>query len=261
MIKNIDYRILVIFIFAFTANILISQDPCSARNTSVQMDPVQENEPPSLNVTGTGISKTNADTVNLTVTVESKNVSADDASSTNASISQKVTDALKSNGIQDKDIQTSGFNIFPDYEYDDTQKKSILVGYVVTNTLDITVRKISEVGNIIDLVVSKSDKNEKNTISVGSVRFSLEDIDSSLTESLQKAVQDARKKANIVANAANKNITGVKNIIITSDSSFKEPEPKLGSAFDGGGAGVSTNIQPREISVSSSVSITYTLDK
>ncbi|EKD88942.1 MAG: hypothetical protein ACD_34C00264G0004, partial [uncultured bacterium] len=91
---------------------------------------------------------------------------ADDVSTAldnNNAQANAVAQALKDQGVEAKDIQTTSFNVYPmqDYGMDGTISRSY---YVVENTVYITVRDLSKLGTLLDAVV-KSGANTINSIS------------------------------------------------------------------------------------------------
>ena len=206
----------------------------------------------TLSVTGVGESKAKPDIAIINISVDKKGRTASEAASTNAFATQKLIDALEKTGIPEKDIQTSNISIYPIYKTTpggfETEQK--IIGYQATNSLSTTIRKISDVGRIIDLIVLTGD------YTISGVTFSLEKDDDAEADSLKKAVTDAKRKADIVATQASKTITGIKSISIGGGST-----PIFKSGLGAFAEGVSTPVLPGDITVSSSVSIEYTLSK
>lgn len=205
----------------------------------------------TLSANGSGEVKATPDIASISVGVLTKGKTAADAVSANSVASQKLLDALHSSGITDKDIQTSSISVYPMYKnspqgFDD---QNTIIGYQANNQLTATIRKVADVGKIIDSI------SLAGNFSVGGVNFSLDNDDAFQSEALAKAVSDARKKADAVAKAAGVTITGVKNINVDSFGA-----PKIfGAAADAGVS--STQVLPGDVTVSASVNIQYLLSK
>lgn len=103
---------------------------------------------------------------------------------------------LKTNGIDDKDVQTSGFNVGPRYGNDSSQPPKV-IGYEVTNTVTATVRKLDALGGLLDAVVN-TGANQINGIS-----FGLADTKPLQDEARKAAVAEAAHKADVLTAAAN----------------------------------------------------------
>ncbi|HID57543.1 TPA: DUF541 domain-containing protein, partial [Candidatus Poribacteria bacterium] len=146
-----------------------------------------------IQVTGTGSVLADPDVaiLNMGVSVERRSVkeAADEA----AEAMEKVISSLKGRGVADEDIQTQNFSIQPQYDYVDG--KQILRGYKVINTLRVKIRDLSSVGEIIDEVVIAGG----NSLRVNSILFSIDDPGKAHEEARVKAMEDARRKAEILA--------------------------------------------------------------
>ena len=136
------------------------------------------------------------------VTEAATSKSAQDANSIK---SQKVVNFLKGQGIADKDIKTSGYNVYPQYSYprpcpmmldksgvtypciqDDQQKIS---GYQVTQSFEVKIRNLDNIGVILDGLVAQG-ANQVNNLG-----FQIENQDKLKDQARQMAISDAKAKA------------------------------------------------------------------
>jgi uncharacterized protein YggE len=103
---------------------------------------------------------------------------------------EKVASTLKEMGVEAKDIQTSAFNISPQQQFDPNNGQVTGTTYVVNNTIYVTVRKLDNLGPMLDAVVRSGANN------IYGIQFDVLDK--------QKALADAKKMAidNAKANAA-----------------------------------------------------------
>jgi len=116
----------------------------------------------------------------------------------------KALDFLKSQNIDKKDIKTLWFNAYPKYEYIRTQiictpewcpsssGKQEIVGYEASETVQVKIRNIDTVGDIID-GITKTGIGEVN-----GPEFSVDDPDALKAEARKKAIEDAKKKAEVL---------------------------------------------------------------
>lgn len=113
---------------------------------------------------------------------------------------RKLIASLVSMGIDRDDMQSADFQISPRFDYtakpDGTPPSSTIVGYDARNTLMVRVRKVAEVGNVLDVAL-KSGINEGS-----SVDFLVEDVASAVDEARKIAVTAAGKSASAVAQAS-----------------------------------------------------------
>jgi len=94
------------------------------------------------------------DTASFSTGVQTKAPTATQALRDNSRKAKILIDKLKSLGISEKDIQTTGINLNADYQYDRANKQNRFVGYQVSNQVRATVRDISKLGMILDAMVS-----------------------------------------------------------------------------------------------------------
>ncbi|CAM5195477.1 SIMPL domain-containing protein OS=Ureibacillus acetophenoni OX=614649 GN=SAMN05877842_102300 PE=4 SV=1 [Ureibacillus acetophenoni] len=127
--------------------------------------------------------------IRIEVVKQSKDLG--EAQSQNAQVMNQVISALLSLGISRDDIQTSAFNIFPQYDY--IEGRQVFRGYEVSNSLTVKIRDISKVGLVIDTAV----KNGANRIS--SLEFKLEQENKYYQQALQLALYNAVEKARVIA--------------------------------------------------------------
>lgn len=147
-----------------------------------------------LSVTGNGKVYLTPDIAYIYIGVQSKSENVGDALTENNTKSQSVAGALNELGVESKDIQTSAFNIYPQQQFG-PQGEVIKTEYVVENTVNVTVRDLTKMGQLLDTVV-RSGANSINGIS-----FDVTNRESAISEVRQKAVDDARKQAEELAAA------------------------------------------------------------
>lgn len=147
----------------------------------------------SLGLWVDGLGKTTGtpDVVLLTLGVESQAKTVAEAQKPAADAMNSVIQVLKSNGIPDKDIQTSQFNIQQVTRWDDKQSTYIVDGYKVTNTVTCKIRDIAKAGPIIDAAAAAGGDLTR----VNGIGFTVEDPTPYYKIAREKAVQYAMEKA------------------------------------------------------------------
>ena len=106
----------------------------------------------------------------------------------NAERMNAVVAAIEAAGIAKKDVQTSGVSLSPDYGYEANQPPRIK-GYSASNTVNVTVREIGRLGEIMDVLVANGANN------INGPSFDIEDKDAVLDEARGKALAKARARA------------------------------------------------------------------
>lgn len=145
---------------------------------------------------------------------------AAEALSANTAGLTKVIDQFKASGIDAKDIQTSGFAIYPRYDRvtDNSGRQPDITGYEVRNGVDVNVRDLAQLGDLLSKAV------ESGANSVDGIRFQVSDPDEKLDEARKKAVAAARHKAEIFAAAAGVNLGRILSI---SETGTQVPRPVM----------------------------------
>jgi uncharacterized protein YggE len=157
----------------------------------------------SLGLWVSGLGKTTGtpDVVLLTLGVESQQKTVAEAQKEAVDAMSGVMQVLKNNGIPDKDIQTSQFNIQQVTRWDEKQSIYIVTGYKVTNTVTAKIRDISRAGPIIDAAATAGG----DLIRVNGIGFTVDDPTPYYKIAREKAVQYAMEKAKQISQ-----VSGVK---------------------------------------------------
>ena len=205
----------------------------------------------TLNVTGAGQVSLTPDIAYIYVGVHSENASASDAMTENNSRTQVMIDALKKAGIDEKDIRTTNFSIWQQDKYDPlTGQPSGVKVYSVDNTVYVTVRKLESLGSLLDTLVKAGANN------INSIQFDVADKTAAIKQARDAAVQDAKTQAQELAAVA-----GVTLGEITSVSFYEAtPSPVMDGFGKGGGGGAeaaAVPIQPGQMTLTVTVSMTY----
>ncbi len=135
------------------------------------------------------------------------------ATEKNAQTTTQVISALEDAGINSSDIQTQYYNIYPTYDYSDNYQK--INGYSVSHGLNVTVRDITKIGEILDIAI----ENGVNTTT--GITFDIQDKDQYYTEALLQAVDVAIQKGNAIASSVG--VTDPKVMSIAESSVYYQP--------------------------------------
>lgn len=207
----------------------------------------------SISVSSEGTVKVKPDMVYINVGVQTENKSSKVAQQENTTKMNKVMQVLKGLKIADVDIKTSQYTIYPMETYSEKDKVSVVTGYRVNNTLEITIRDISKVGAVIDAVTASG----ANTVS--NIRFTVADPDKYYLQALQNATVKAKAKADTLAKQFGIKIGLPSQINETSGGSNP---PIMYSAMDSAKSSVEaapmTNISSGELEIKASVGLVYT---
>lgn len=158
-------------------------------------------KPRQLQVVGEGEAFLVPDMAIIQLTVTREAASAREALDASSSAMQKVMDALGEEGVADRDLRTGQFNIQPRYRHpprrdDGSQEPPSIVGYQVSNSLDVRVRDIDRVGAILDRAVTLGVNQD------GQLQLTNADPREALDAARSAAVKDALARARTLAEAA-----------------------------------------------------------
>jgi len=151
--------------------------------------------PATISVTGEATVSVPPDLAQIDGGVTSEAKTAREASEANNAAMGKVLQALKGAGIEEKDVQTSRLSLQPQSAPNRTGPSAIS-GYRASNRVTIRVRDVTKVANVIDTLVG-AGANE-----IGGINFVVSQASKLLDEARERAVADARRKAEIYAKAA-----------------------------------------------------------
>jgi len=151
--------------------------------------------PPAISVTGEATVSVAPDQAQIDGGVTSDAKTAREASEANNAAMGKVLLALKGAGIEEKDTQTSRLSLQPQYAPNRTGTSPI-TGYRASNRVTIRLRDVTKVANVIDVLVGAGAND------IGGINFTVSQPSKHLDEAREKAVADARRKAEIFAKAA-----------------------------------------------------------
>ena len=150
-------------------------------------------------VSGEGKVTVVPDVAQLSLGIEAQRASVAEAQTEAAGAMQAVMTALTSSGVAEKDIQTQYFSIYQVTRWDDEKQEEIVIGYRVSNMVNAKIRDVAKVGTIIDAVVmAGGDLTRINNIS-----FTVDEPSRYYGEAREKAMADARAKAEQLAGLAN----------------------------------------------------------
>ncbi len=173
----------------------------------------------TLSLSATGSVNVRPDTAHITVGVVSEAENARSAMDDNNGAMAKVIEALKEKDIASKDIQTTNFSVHPRYQHFDDGKPSVISGYRVVNSIRITVREIGRLGEVLDKVVGFGSNQ------IGGISFSVSEPDELMDQARVQAIETARARAELYAQAAGAAIGEV--IRIEEVASDGAPEPRF----------------------------------
>jgi uncharacterized protein YggE len=207
----------------------------------------------TLSVSGSGDALLAPDIAYIYVGVHTENPAAAEAVEENTTQTEALIQAIRDFGIDENDIRTTNFSIYPMDRFDPaTGQPSGEKVYAVDNTVYVTVRDLTKLGDLLDTAVQAGANN------INSVQFDVAEKDEALREARAAAVKDAEAEAQALAEAAGLSLGEIQSI------NFSEAQPY--PIFDGKGGGgalaaeqAAVPIQPGQLTFTVYVNVTYAL--
>jgi uncharacterized protein len=241
------------FVFAIVAVLALMVSACGPSTVTNQYAAPEALR--TLNVNGVGVVYLTPDIAYITIGVNTQRDNASAAVEANKEQTTAVIEAIKAAGVEDKDIRTNNFSIWSNPQYDEFGQLSGTVNYVVDNTVNVTVRNIDKLGDLLDAAITAGAN------SIYSIQFDVEDKTAAQEEARTKAVEDAKAEAAGLAGTSGVELDAIQNISYYESGGAYYYD--MGYGKGGGGGAVAESaavpIQPGQLAVSVSVNITYTI--
>lgn len=234
--------------FLFVSLFMVLAVLLSACGSAVM--PGAASAPRTISVSGSGQVSLKPDLAYIYIGVSTENESAADAVAKNNADTQRLIDALKAAGIADADIRTSNFSIWQNTPYgmDGQPGKPV---YRVDNTVYVTARDLSKLGDLLDAAVRAGANN------INSIQFDVADKTKALTDARKAAVDAAKKQAAELAEAAGVKLGDIQGIQYYDSAPVMYAEAK---GLGGGGAdlaAVAVPINPGQMQITATVTINF----
>jgi uncharacterized protein YggE len=194
-----------------------------------------------ITVLGTGSVNLTPDRASFAFGTVSQAVTAKAALAASSQSVSRVIAALKKAGVAQSDLQTADVSLSPQLN----DKGDAIVGYVASNTVTATIKRIGDAGDIVDAAVAAG----ANQVSGPNLLAS--DQDAAYRNALKGAVADARAKAETLASASSSTLGKVTAIV---EGGGAIPMPLAAGAKDS-----SVPIEPGTQQIEATVSVTFAL--
>ncbi|MES2213675.1 MAG: SIMPL domain-containing protein [Patescibacteria group bacterium] len=218
-----------------------------------------------ITISGTGEAVAIPDTAQFTFSVIESAKTTKEATDMASKKINAIIPALKALGVDEKDIKTVGYNMYPQYEYKTTTicapgycppGKQVINGYEVNQSVSVKVRKTADAGTVLTKVTDLGASN------VSGLDFVIDNQDTIQAEARDKAIQDAKNKANELSKSLGVRLTKIINFYETGNQPIYYDKMMSQSAVMG--AGMAPSVAPElpvgENKVTSNVTITYEVE-
>lgn len=206
--------------------------------------------PASITVTGEGRVDSSPDMATISLGVTTQGATAAEAMTANSAQLAAVLANLRTAGIEDRFIQTSGLSLNPNwsntYSGENGQAPEIM-GYVASNNLTVQVNTLDSLGGVLDAAVADG----ANTLN--GVTFGLQEPKPLLDEARKRAVADAKDRATLLTGAAGVAVGPI--LTINESSGFTGPQPMF--RMEAGVASEPVPVAAGQVSTLVSVTVTW----
>jgi len=178
--------------------------------TSILMAHKTDNDD-RFSISGIGTVYAKADIANITIGFRTETLkTAADATKESVEKMNNIVASVKDLGVEEKDIKTSNYSLSPVYDWTEDDGR-VLKGYEVYQSLDVKIRDLESIGDIISITT------EKGANQVGSINFTIDDEYELKNRARELAIEKAKEKAEDIASQ-----TGMKlgDIIDVYESSY-----------------------------------------
>ena len=210
-----------------------------------------ESTPTTITVSSEARVERAPDLAEMSAGVVTQAATAAEASRANAAQMTGVIAALRRANVAERDIQTSGLSLQPQYDYQERQAPR-LTSYQAVNTVTIRLRELGRAGTVIDALVA-AGSNQVNGPS-----FRIEDEDAALDTARAAAVAKARRRAELYATALGLKVRRV--VSLNESGGNQPPVPIIRARMMASDAAASTPVAPGEVSLSASVVVEFELE-
>ena len=173
--------------------------------------------PPQIVVTGHGEVKVSPDRATIQIAVQTRASTASEAAAQNATKQQQVLAALRALGLTNDQLSTINYQVYPEQRYEQG-KEPVITGYNVTNTVVADIRRLEQVGKVIDAALAHG----ANLIS--SLEFYSSNTEAARRTAIANAIAVARGDAEAAARAAGGSLGALLEINVIS---FAPPQPVM----------------------------------
>lgn len=219
---------------------------CSS-DTTVMTD---NSEKPGISVSGEGSVYGQPDVAVATLGVQATAATVADARSQASDKMNAMLSALKDGGVAEQDIQTTQFSVDPQYDF--SNNRQTITGFMVNNIVSVKIHNIDKTGELIDAAVTAGGDQAR----VQGLQFTIDDPSSLQDEARKKAMTDAKRRADTLAQAAGVQLGAPRSI---SEGGGPTPIVLAGQALDRFAGAPRTPIETGQLQVTIDVSVVYEL--
>ena len=202
----------------------------------------------TISVKGEGKVYTKPDIAVINLSVVTEGISVKVVQERNSKKMNKVIEFLKDFGMDEKDIKTTAYRIYPRYDYENRRIPQI-IGYEITQTLEVKIKDLNKIGEVLEESVDVGINQ------ISSLRFEVDDEEEVKDEARKLAIEDAKEKAKSLASNL-----GVRLIRIAGYDETTSFDYPIYREFGLGGGAEVPQIEVGENEIVINVTLIYEID-
>ena len=222
--------------------------------TTAQVVPTVEviqGESRVISVTASEEVRVEPDIAEISIGIRTEADEAEACRNENSLLTEAVVEAVKALGVEESSIQTSELDLYPNYKW--TGSEDVLTGYTMNTTLTVSDLPVELTGKVL------TDAVGAGATDINSVTYLSSGYDEAYQQALELAIQTARAKADVMAEASGCTVTGVANIQENSYSQTGRYTDYAVNAALAKADTAETVVQPGELSISANVTVSFSI--
>ncbi|CAH0265265.1 MULTISPECIES: SIMPL domain-containing protein [Stenotrophomonas] len=206
-----------------------------------------------LNISANAEATRVPDVATLSAGVVTQAADGNSAMRQNAQQMDKVLAAIKAAGIAERDVQTSGVSLNPQYRYADNEAPKI-TGYQASNTVSLKVRDIAKLGKVLDALAAQGANQ------INGPQFEIDQPEPVYDEARLAALKKAQARAQTYAKSLGLQVRRIVSISENSGGGFR-PMPMMRAQAAGMAMDKATPVAPGESTVSVNLDVVFELGR
>jgi len=212
----------------------------------------------TISVSGKGEIYTQPDLSIVVFSVKTEKTTVAKAMEENVEKMNDIIEAMKNLGVEEKDLKTINFNISPRYEYRDynvypSTGRRVLVGYEVTQSLQVKIRDLTKIGQIIQ------EAADLGSNQLGNLQFTVDEQDEFKSQAREEAIKQAKEKAEEIASQLGVDLVRITGFSESSQFPYYEYRNLAAEDIGIGGAGA-PQIETGQNKIEVNVTLTYEIN-
>lgn len=166
----------------------------------------------------------------------------------------KIIEDIKKLGVKDEDIQTTSYNLSPQYNWTNTGRS--FLGYSLNQQIMVKIRDFTKIGDIVSAATNDGSNN------IGDLQFEVDDMDKFVEQAREQAIAKAKERAKSIASVAGLKLGRITDV---TDDANSMPQPiynqavGLGAAADAKAVSA-PQVQPGQQEIKLTVNLTYNVN-